>query len=102
MTTCPQPSTGLALSLLVPQRVRQALNWRVMLDGRQECGSDTLFVQVGPSSPYRLLVMCSGADGLVNLQLWQVGKTLKVLVNERVLAELVEYSLEKMVRHLTT
>jgi hypothetical protein len=101
MTLTPKPSTGLALSLLVPSSVRTKLNWRKAQDGRLEDEScECMFAQIGPGSPYRLLVLSAEASGLIRLQVWKVCKQLKVEVDRKVLSDLLEYELLKVAAEL--
>lgn len=98
MTSSPsKPSTAQNLSLLVTPDVRKALNWRKVLNGDfGECGTEALMVQVGPPAPYRLLVLHSGEDGLITVQLWEVKKKTSVIFDRKVMSDLVPFTLQKV------
>lgn len=83
------PPTGLCYWPLVVG-LKDRLNLRVPLSAKLvEVDCDCLLVQIGPGSPYRLLVICGEPDGLLRMQLWEVGKRLKVVAEEKVLSDLV-------------
>jgi hypothetical protein len=96
MTTISPPPAGLALATLIPLSVRRMLGFRVILTGEQmDLGSEVLIVQVGPAAPYRLLLMQMAPDGLVQVELMEVGKRTKVVACRKVLTDLVGLSLER-------
>jgi len=94
--TLKAPSAAQMLASLVPSNVRTLIKWRKTTDGRiMDLGTDVLFARVGSDAPTRLLMLHSGDDGLVRIQLTELGRTSKVIATETALPDLVEFVLVK-------
>lgn len=90
--------SGLALALLVPDPIRRAMRWRTVHTGEDlGLGKELCCVQVGPSSPYRLLVLEMSPDDLVSFSVYQVNGKMKMVKSGKVMSDLLPFAMEKLV-----
>ncbi len=101
MTTQRLPPTALCLWPLV-HGVRSVLQAKVPIPATVVgVDADVLVVAVGSGTPFRLLLLHSGADGLVRVKLWQVKRQLEEVVNEVRMSELVPDLLKKIAQEFS-
>jgi hypothetical protein len=89
---------GKALAFLVPASVRSKMRWRTVNTGEDlGLGKEVAVVQIGPSAPYRILVLEMGSDDLVSYQVFQANGKMKVVKTGKAMSDLVGLQLEKLV-----
>jgi hypothetical protein len=86
------------MSFFVPSNVRDALTWRKAKNVTVDQDTEAMMVQVGPPVPVRLLLLHSGEDNLITIQLWEVKKAVKVLVTRKTMTDLLPEELLKVAK----